>query len=354
MDPSHTLETIKAVVKEAYSGHQSLTIVGGASKEFYGRKTLGRPLPVGSYQGIVAYEPTELVITARAGTPLGDIDPLLAQQSQMLPFEPPRFGPTATLGGTIACGLAGPRRPYSGAVRDYVLGLKCLNSQGEVLTFGGQVMKNVAGFDVSRLLTGAMGTLGIILEVSLKTLPSPETEKTIRFEMSMAKAINQVNQWAARPLPLSAACFDGQSLYLRLSGATPSVTATAQRLGGEEVPEGDDYWGAIREHRLPFFAGDIPLWRLSVPPATAPLDLPGDWLLDWGGAQRWLRSEIDAALIRRSVAKLGGHSVLFRGGAPDAEVFDPLSPPMRSLHQRLKTAFDPHSIFNPGRLYADL
>jgi len=306
---------------------------------------------VAGHRGLVNYQPAELVITARAGTPLSDIEVALADHRQMLPFEPPYFGEHATLGGTVACGLSGPRRPYTGAVRDFVLGMKIINGRGEVLHFGGEVMKNVAGFDVSRLMAGAMGTLGVILEVSLKVLPRPAHEVTLVQEWGAVDAVEMMNDWAGRSLPLSASCYDGDRLYLRLSGTRTAVESAKRHIGGEALKEATLFWESLREQRHGFFGGEAPLWRLAVPPATLPLDLTGKWLLEWGGAQRWLRSDADAAMVRRSALQAGGHATLFRGGSRDGERFQPLPQTLQDIHRRLKQAFDPKGILNPGRLY---
>jgi glycolate oxidase FAD binding subunit len=345
-------DSLREAVAAAYASGSPLRVRGGGSKDFYGRRATGHPLAVAGHRGILAYEPSELVVTARAGTRLADIESALAEHRQMLPFDPPRFGHPATLGGTVACGLSGPRRPYAGAARDFVLGVRIINGQAEVLRFGGQVMKNVAGYDVSRLMAGALGTLGVLLEVSVKVLPVPAAEVTLVQEMDDGSAITTMNRLAGRPLPLSAACHLEGRLYLRLSGSLSGVRAACETLGGEEVPK--DFWVGLREHDLPFFAGEAALWRLSVPPAAPPLDLPGAWILDWGGAQRWLRSGADTATVRAATAAAGGHATLFRGGDRDGEVFHPLSPPVAELHRRLKAAFDPKRILNPGRLYPDL
>ena len=350
---SDSVESIQEAVLSAIQERTPLRIVGGGSKEFYGRRDQGQVLAVGRHSGITSYEPSELVITARAGTLLTDIEAALAGKGQMLPFEPPHFGNSATLGGTIACGFSGPRRPYTGAARDFVLGVTCINGEGKVLRFGGQVMKNVAGYDISRLMVGAMGTLGVLLEISLKVLPRPKYELTLTQELGVQDAITTMNTWAAKPLPLSAACYYNRCLYLRLSGYESSVRQAANQIGGEILSTADRFWEALREHRLDFFSGNRPLWRLSIDPATAPLALAGEWLLDWGGGQRWLRSDEPMALIREEVVQAGGHALLFRGGDRDGEVFHPLPPALRTIHHQLKSAFDPHGLFNPRRMTQD-
>jgi glycolate oxidase FAD binding subunit len=347
-------DALCATVRDAAERKTPLVIYGGGSKAFYGRRIEGEPLNVAGHRGIVHYAPSELVLSARAGTPLNEIEAALAQAGQMLPFEPPHFGAGATLGGCVACGLSGPRRPHAGSVRDYVLGVTLVNGRGEHLRFGGEVMKNVAGYDVSRLMTGALGTLGVLLDVSLKLLPRPEEESTLALELPAESAIATMNAWAATPLPLSACCHDGERLVVRLSGAPSAVRAAHARLGGERLDDGADYWGALREHTQPFFAGDAPLWRLSLPPATPPLDLPGAWLIDWGGAQRWLRSDAPDDAIRRAAAAAGGHATLFRGGDRRGEVFAPLPDAVQRWHRNLKQAFDPAGILNRGKMYSDI
>jgi len=342
-------------VRDALAKRAPLCIEGGGSKHFYGRAPRGTIISTAQHSGVTRYESTELVITARAGTPLSAIEALLTEQGQMLPFEAPHFGVNATLGGALACGLSGPRRPYAGAVRDFVLGVKVLTGKGDILTFGGQVMKNVAGFDASRLMIGALGTLGIILEASLKVLPRPRLEQTISFEYTPGEALQRMNRWAALSLPLSAAAYDGTRVHLRLSGSGIGVQQAAAQLGGERLDNGERLWRDLREQQLTFFQDDAPLWRLSLPPATPPLGIPGPCLIDWGGAQRWLRSDFSPAQMWRAAAQYGGHATLFRkNSAPVSdEIFQPLSPALTTVHQRLKAAFDPHGIMNPGRLYSN-
>jgi glycolate oxidase FAD binding subunit len=330
-----------------------LDIVGGGSKSFLGRITQSEPFDVSAHRGVVSYEPTELVITARAGTPLSEIEMLLGESGQMLAFEPPRFDAAATLGGTVASALSGPRRPYAGSVRDFVLGITLMNGEGRTLRFGGQVMKNVAGYDVSRLMVGAMGTLGVLLEVSLKVLPLAAQTTTLGFSLDGAGAIEQMNALAAKPVPLSGAYYDGERLYLRLSGTPGGVAKAVERLGGD-VMEDTSRWHDLREQRLEHFHTQVPMWRLSVPPATPPLTLPGETLMDWGGALRWLRSEAPGEEIRAAVTKVGGHATLYRNGDRQGEVYQPLSRALLSLHQRLKASFDPKGILNRGRMYKDL
>ena len=350
-------QTLQVAVQEAHARSQPLAIRGGGSKTFYGRQTSACDLlDLGGHRGIIDYAPNELFITLRAGTSLQALEAQLAEAGQMLPFEPPHFGPTATIGGTLACGFSGPRRPYAGSARDMVLGMRILNGQGEILRFGGQVMKNVAGYDVSRLMVGALGTLGVLLEVSLKVLPRPDSTVTLVWPMDPVTAVQRMNDWAGQPLPLSATAYDGEHLYIRLSGTGSAVRAAQTRLGGERLPDAEAaaFWVALREQRNDFFQGDAPLWRLAVAPATPPLPLGDQTLIEWGGGQRWLRGARDATALRQLAAEHGGHATLFRGGDRRGEVFHPLAPPLLAMHQRLKAAFDPRAILNSGRLYATL
>ena len=331
---------------------QPLTIRGRGSKNFFGRKATGNVISMQPCAGVISYEPTELVITAYAGTRLQEIDHVLAEQGQMLPFEPPYFGNDATLGGMLACGLSGPRRPYAGSVRDYVLGIKCLTGKGEILTFGGQVMKNVAGYDVSRLMTGTLGTLGIILEASVKVLPKPEYEITLSAKTDFDTALKNMNTWAGKPLSLSAACYDNGQLKIRLSGKKTAVASAQKILAMDKSESGLDYWNRLREHQLDFFQDNSkPLWRLSVPSNIDTMDLQGEWLIDWGGAQRWLKTDESMEKIRKATQQAGGHATLFRGGDRDGEIFHPLLPALMQLHRRLKQVFDPDGIINKGRMY---
>jgi glycolate oxidase FAD binding subunit len=345
-----------------------LRLRGSGSKDFYGGPLLGDVLDTRGYCGIIGYEPTELVITARAGTPLADIKSALATRRQVLACEPPQFGAAtiggtlvggATLGGAVAAGLSGPRRATAGSLRDFVLGVKLMDGEGRELNFGGQVMKNVAGFDVSRLITGSLGTLGLILEVSIKVLPLPVAEATLRFELPQDQALETMNRWAGQPLPLAATCWLDNVLTLRLSGAQAAVKAAWEKLGGERLAEAqaEAFWDALREQNSQFFTGEAPLWRLSLPSVTPSLDLGEPMLIEWGGAQRWIRGAIDATGLRETAAKAGGHATLFRGGHGEQRaggVFAPLPPALMEVHRRLKQSFDPYGVFNPGRLYPEL
>ncbi len=341
-------------VRAAAQGGQPLRLHGGGTKDFYGNALAGEPFDTRAYSGILSHEASELVVTARCGTPLAELEHALAEANQMLPFEPPHFGAGATLGGCVAAGLSGPRRASAGALRDFVLGARLLDGRGRVLSFGGQVMKNVAGYDVSRLLAGSLGTLGVILEVSLKVLPRPAEEDSLRLETAEGEALEWMNRWAGRPLPVSATSFADGVLCVRLSGAPAAVRAARESLGGAELPRAAEYWTALREHSHPTFAGERPLWRLSVPSTTPPLALPGTQIIEWGGALRWLASDAEPGAIRDAARRAGGHATLFRARDKSCGAFAPLSTVSARLHRELKAAFDPAGVFNRGRLYPDL
>ena len=343
-------------IRSAAADKTPLRLRGGGSKDFYGQALIGEVLDTRAYAGIIAYEPTELVITVRCGTPLAELEAALRVEGQQLAFEPPHFGPAATVGGMLAAGLSGPRRQAAGAVRDFVLGVRMLDGRGDDLSFGGQVMKNVAGYDVSRPLAGSLGTLGLILEVSLKVPPLPFAETTLKLELPQDKAIGMLNHWGGKPLPISACAWAGGELALRLSGAASAVAAARAAIGGESIDAGEAerFWLGIREQTHPFFSTDKSLWRLSVPSVTPPLALPGEQMIEWGGAQRWLASSADARTIREAAARSGGHATLFRAADKSAGAFTPLAPALAKIHRNLKQAFDPAGIFNPGRMYPDL
>ncbi len=372
------IQQFSDTIRAAADAKRPLQIRGGGSKDFYGNAPTGELLDVSTYRGIVEYDPTELVITARAGTPLAEIEAAMRDRGQMLGFEPPHFSHplpsplapppggegnvarpmpgtgTATLGGCVAAGLSGPRRPYAGSVRDFVLGVRILDGRGTDLVFGGQVMKNVAGYDVSRLMTGSLGTLGVILEVSLKALPLPATELTLMREATQDDAIRLMNTWAGKPLPITGTCHVEKRLYVRLAGAVPAVKAAAGKIGGEELNNAAEFWRDIRDQRDLFFSGDAPLWRLSISSTTPPLGLPGTQMIEWGGALRWLRADIDAMSVRKAARSGDGHATLFRNGNARTPAFHPLPVALLRLHQRVKQAMDPAGILNPGRMYPEL
>ena len=355
-----TLAGLRDRVRAAAAARRPLCIRGGGTKDFYGEALAGDPLDMRDFRGIVSYEPTELVVSVRCGTPLAEVEAALAERGQMLGFEPPAFGPSATIGGVVAAGLSGPRRASAGAVRDFVLGATLLDASGNVLRFGGQVMKNVAGYDVSRLACGSLGILGPILEVSLKVLPVPASECSVRMQMDEGAALQALNQWGGQPLPLSASAWRNGVLTVRLSGAPAAVDAAAARLARErgaarlDEPEARAFWAGIREQTDGFFGGPLPLWRLSVPSTAPALGLDGASMLEWGGALRWLRSEAPAGEIRAAAARVGAGATLFRGGDRAAGVFHPLPAANAALQRRLKDVFDPARLFNPGRMYPDL
>ena len=348
-----TLQEFADRIGHATAAGIPLRIRGGGSKDWYGQDVQGPVLDTTAWRGITDYEPTELVISARCGTPLAEIEAHLAQHGQMLAFEPPHFGPRATIGGTVAAGLSGPRRQAAGAVRDFVLGAVLMDGKGEVLHFGGKVMKNVAGYDVSRLLAGSLGVFGLIAEVSLKVLPQPVAECTVQLHVNQDEALRRLNEWGGQPLPVSASSWHDGVLTVRLSGARSAVDAARRRIGGDPLDDAGAWWRALREHEAAFFTAEGSLWRLSLPTVVPPLALPGTQLIEWGGAQRWIRSEADAATIRAAVSGAGGHATLFRGGDRNAGVFQPLAPAVHAIHRQLKNVFDPAGVFNRGRMYKD-
>jgi len=334
----------------AATAHDGLRLRGAGTKDFYGESLAGEVLDLTGWRGIVDYEPSELVITARCGTPLSELEAALTERGQFLAFEPPAFGADPTIGGVIAAGLSGPRRVYAGAARDFVLGTRLLSAQGELLRFGGQVMKNVAGFDVSRMLCGSLGILGVITEVSLKVLPRPRLEQTLRLDLPAGVAVECFNRWAAQPLPLSGAAWHEGSAWVRLSGAPSAVHAARTRIGGELLGEAaaEQHWNALRHCQHPFLAAEV-LWRLSLPPAAPLLALAAEPLIDWGGAVRWYANPPADGALREAATAVGGTALCWRGAAP-GQRFHPLQPAVAGLHQRLKERFDPRGIFNRGRL----
>jgi glycolate oxidase FAD binding subunit len=364
MDTSEpALQALIDQVGRARRERRPLCIRGGGTHDFYGGPLTGEPLPTGGLTGTPAYEPSELVVTTRCGTALIELEALLAERGQCLPFEPPHFGPAATVGGMIGTGLSGPSRASVGSVRDHVLGATLLNGKGEVLSFGGQVIKNVAGYDLSRLLVGAMGTLGLVLDVSLKVMPVARASATLRFELDQATALDRLNEWGGLPLPLNASAWWDGNLLLRLRGAEAAVNHAVARLGGEpiEAALAGPFWEGLRDHTDLYFerarraadAGEATLWRLSVAQTAPPLASNGETLVEWHGGQRWLMTAAPAGEVRAVAAAAGGHATLFRGRDRTAGTFTPLGSPLDRIHRELKKAFDPDGIFNPGRLYPD-
>jgi glycolate oxidase FAD binding subunit len=350
-------------VRAAAAAGGRLCLRGGGTKDFYGGPLEGEALELREYAGIVNYEPSELVLTARGGTTLTELEQTLAASKQLIAFEPPHFGAGATLGGCVAAGLAGPRRAanglYYGAVRDFVLGANLMDGRGDVVRFGGQVMKNVAGYDVSRLLAGSMGTLGILLEVSLKVLPAPAARASLRFGMGEAEAVRKLNEWGGRPLPVTASAWCDAALDVRLEGASAAVDEACAKLGGERIEEGEAarFWDGVRNQSHPFFSLPGPLWRLSVPSTASAVTFPGDpgsrQLIEWGGALRWWKTGAEAASVREAARAAGGHATLFRGGDRSSGAFAELEPVVARLHRNVKSVFDPAGVFNRGRMYPE-
>ncbi len=353
-------------VRQAAASGTRLRIRGGETKNHLAGVSDAPALDLRSWSGIVDYAPSELVVTARAGTPLVELERVLAERGQCLPFDPPRFvdesgQPAGTVGGMVAAGLAGPGRAAVGGVRDYVLGVLLLSGRGELLNFGGQVMKNVAGYDVSRLLAGSWGALGAVCEVSLKVLPAAPATLTLRFDMKQAEALEQLHAWAGQPLPLNASVWWRDTLAVRLRGANAAVASAARKLGGESIPDdlAGAFWGGLRDQRDEFFldarhAVDTnarTLWRLSLPPTTPVLPAGDDTLVEWGGAQRWvIAGPGDLAFVEHAV-RAGGSALRVAGGPPGTGAFQPtpLAPALLAIHRRLRESFDPRAVFVPGR-----
>ena len=360
---SDQLERLVGAVREAHAAGQALEIKGGGTKGFLTNSVDGESLDVTTHHGVINHQPTELTITARAGTPLRDIEELLGEHGQRLPFEPP-FVEEATLGGTICAGISGPRRPWDGAVRDAVLGVTLVNGEGRHLRFGGEVMKNVAGYDVSRLVCGAHGTLGVLTSVSLRVLPKPEIETTLGFELDRDEALTRVCAWARSALPISATHHFGQRLSIRLSGTGEGVDSAARELGGSVLTDASTFWRGVRDQTSEAFQKASPnpssegaasqresVWRFSTTPAAQYPELEGAWITEWAGGLRWYCGELDPASAFGHAKAMGGHGIRWRGGEP---LHQPLEPVVMKLHARLKTAFDPKRILNPGRIYASL
>lgn len=346
-------DSLQHAVLEAIKSQAPLLIQGNGSKSFLASCGSGSRLSVSEHNGIIDYQPTELVMTARAGTPLRQIEATLAEAGQILPFEPPHFSELATFGGAIATGLSGPIRPYAGSARDFVLGCKIINGKGEILTFGGQVMKNVAGYDVSRLMVGAMGSLGILLEISIKVLPAYPQQLCLIQPRENRDALRFMRTLSSQNLPLTGLAYDGENVRIRLAGAKAAVKAASHKLGGEKR-NNDDFWPALKEQTHPFFQSEQPLWRLSLPRATPWLEYADKQLIDWGGGLRWFKSHEKPERLFRQAQELGGHARLFRGAKTGQLRMQPLDTVMFTLQQKIKHSFDPHAIFNPGVMYPNL
>lgn len=347
IDPQ--FQEISERVQQAAAHKTSFHIQGGASKQFYTGKPDGvEILDCSTYSGIISYEPSELVITVRAGTTLRAVESMLASRGQQFPFEPPGYSATATVGGMVACGFSGPRRAFSGAVRDAVLGIKLLNGKGEILEFGGQVIKNVAGYDVSRLVTGSFGTLGVILEVSLKVVPRPACELSFEIHCSEQSRLAALLTLKNSANNLSGLAGSRDKITYRLAGSEESVRETATRLGGDELRADDGFWRSLKDQTAEFFNDSTPLWRVSVSPACPQIDLEGEYIADWGGALRWVKTHLDAEQIQSRVIAAGGNALLFRSPRKNTMTLTTLPPAVVQLHKRIKASFDPGSVFNSG------
>ena len=345
---------IASRVEDACRQGQALQILAGNTKFFYGRKIQETPLSVLEHSGIIEYEPSELYITARCGTPLNEIEQAIKTENQILPCEPPHFGAAASIGGMVAAGLSGPRRASSGAIRDCLLGVEIINGKGEYLRFGGKVMKNVAGYDASRLMCGALGTLGILMSVTLRLVPKPQHEQTIAITLNPADAIRKMNFWARTPMPVTATFHDGRDLYVRMAGSPSTIKRFADKVKGEPIDRGDIFWANIKEQAYDFFLTDEPIWRVLVPPSTRPLDCPGSCVMEWNGALRWYATHVKASTIHTIAKQAGGHACQFRNQIDTQQVFHPLPSGLLEIHRKLKRAFDPQGILNPGKIYSEL
>lgn len=343
------IEAWQNQIKAAAAKGEKLTIRGSGSKSFLAPQAQGEVLDTRTHAGLVEYDPKELVIVVRCGTLTADVEQAMASANQMLAFEPAHFSAQATIGGMVASSLSGPRRPYAGAVRDFVLGCKVLDGKGDHLSFGGKVMKNVAGFDVSRLVTGSMGTLGVITEVSFKCLPLPKAQQTRVFEMGAPGAIAAMNRWYAEANPVTATTWVNGHLYVRLAGAEPAVNSAVAKLGGEALANDGDWWRDWREQSHAFFSGDDPLIRVSCKSTASWGDLANSTekqAIDWGGAQRWLRTQaIALPAIREWAQAEGGHATVFRGATSLAERTETLQPALAEVSQKIKASFDPYNVF---------
>ncbi len=353
MDADAT-EPIRQRVLAAAGRGSPVRIIGGSTKQFYGREVPGEPLNMAAHRGIIAYDPAELVLTARAGTPLAQIEATLSQSGQCMPFEPPHFGSTATLGGAIACGIAGPARAYAGAAKDFVLGVTLMNGEGQSLRFGGQVMKNVAGYDVARTVVGSLGSLGLLMDVSMKVMPRAPQSATRVFELGAQAALRQMSEWAQQPSCISATCWVDGRLFVRLSGSDAAIQTAAARMGGEAHAAGGEFWSAVREQSHAFFGGAEELIRVAVPALCAPQTFSGECLMEWGGSQRWLRNRSDIEAVRAAARSAGGFATRFRTRDRSGDVFEPVPAAQMRLQKTLKAVFDPRAIFNRGRLHAEL
>ena len=352
---------LQAQLKQAINNQEPLFIHGGKSKLFYGNTVDATPLNISKHTGVINYEPSELCITVRAGTKLSELEALLTKNNQILTFEPPHYLfnelETATIGGAIATGISGPRRAFTGSVRDAILGVNIINGVGEVANFGGEVMKNVAGYDLSRMMVRSQGTLGVILNVSLRLLPKPEQDMTLRFKATQSEALEYFHTLRKQLLPISATTWLDGKVTIRLSASENVLQACKQKVRGDEVFDADDFWQSIRDHSHAFFHDDKPLWRFSVPPATGETtQLDGAQLLEWNGAQRWVHSHAPANIIRDIAKSQKGYATLFNNAADNegTDRFPKLEPALFALHKQLKNQMDPQGIFNPGRIYKGL
>ncbi len=355
MSEHHLVKDFSEQIVHVIDSKKKLFIRGGRSKAFLVDASCDASvLNTSDYCGIIDYEPSELVITVRAGTRLQSVESMLSSRGQRFAFEPPAYDNNTTIGGMVACGLSGSARPYSGAVRDAVLGVKMLNGKGEILKFGGQVIKNVAGYDLSRLMTGSFGTLGVILEVSLKVLPIPQAQSTIAIKADRKSILNSLHQLHLTIPNITGLAASEEEIYCRVSGGKTVVKQTVDSLPGQILKSGETFWKSLRNHQLDFFKDDKPLWRVSLPPAAEPLKIDVESMVDWGGALRWLKTEQTPTKIIKSAESSGGSAYQFHAGSGDRLPLFYLSGGMAAIHKQLKHSFDPHDVFDTQTLYSEV
>ena len=352
MSNSDYIKTLCASIEQANTAQQTLQIQGGGSKSFYGNEISANTLDVSNNTGIVEYEPSELFITARNGTLLSEIEATLEANNQILPFEPPHFSPSATLGGAVACGLSGPRRPFASSLRDCILGVNIVNGKGEYLEFGGKVMKNVAGYDASRLMCGALGTLGVLTQVSIRVAPKPQAEITLALDINQNEALNKMNAWAQTQLPISATYFNNDILHVRIASLEKNIEKIHKQIGGEKISSSEEFWKSVKNHQSEFFQTDQPLWRIIMPNNTPPLSINGESCIEWNGGLRWIITTEDAQHITNQCQAFKGYASLFKANSKPNDCLAEINPNLKKLHLNLKTAFDPNRILNPGRMYS--
>ena len=362
-DTNDTLKAWQAQVREAQANATPLRIRGAGTKDFYGTG-VGEVLDTRTHAGVIDYEPTELVVTVRTGTPWAELERVLNERQQCLPFEPPFVAQGATVGGVINAGLTGAARVYVGGIRDYVLGAHLLNAQGDVLKFGGQVMKNVAGYDVSRLLVGSMGTLGVMTQVSLKVLPQPKAMQTLHVVCDFQTAQVLCRRFLVKPIAVTGSAWCNGVLTVRLAGMAAAVSAgvtmlddwARELIGGAfiqmDAVQAAAFWGMLQEQDHPHFSAapsdEHALWRTVLPSAVDGLTVHADTgLAMWGGMLRWLWAAED---LTASFKAAGGHATCYRRAVSGREHMGSSALlNEQALQTAVKAQFDPQQIFNRHR-----